>query len=148
MCRLKIKIIYLSLLLMLLSTLSTAEGFTIKVSVENLRNSKGVVQFALYNKDGTIPDEKYQKQYRKHIEKISHNSAESIFTGLPKGRYAINILHDENSNGRIDKGILLPTEGIGFSNYDTISIINKPNFTKASFELNSDTKRSIRVIYL
>ncbi len=66
-------IIYISLLLVLLPTLSTAKGFTLKISVDNLRDSKGVVQFALYNKDGTIPDEKYQKQYRKHVEKISNN---------------------------------------------------------------------------
>jgi len=144
----KLKIISISLLLMLVSTLSSADGFTLKVSVDNLRNSKGVVQFVLYNKDGTIPDEKYQKQYRKHGEKISKNRAETIFTGLPKGRYAINILHDENKNGKIDKGLLLPTEGIGFSNYESINIINKPNFKKASFKLNSDTKKSIKVIYL
>jgi len=131
----KIKIIYLSFLLALLST-------------DNLRDSKGVVQFALYNRDGTIPDENYEKQYRKHVEKISNNRSETIFTGLPKGRYAINILHDENSNGKIDKGLLLPVEGIGFSNYDSINIINKPNFKKASFELNADTKKSIKVIYL
>lgn len=148
MNRVKIKIVYLSLLLALLSSISSADGYTIKVSVDNLRDAKGVVQFALYNKDGTIPDEKYQKQYRKHVEKISDNRAETIFTGLPKGRYAINILHDENSNGKIDKGFLLPTEGIGFSNYDSISITNKPNFKKASFKLDSDVQKSIKVIYL
>ncbi|SFV53437.1 hypothetical protein MNB_SV-6-848 [hydrothermal vent metagenome] len=145
---LKIKIVYLSLLLALLSSISSASGFTLKVSVDNLRNSKGVVQFALYNKDGTIPDENYQKQYKKHIENISKNRAETLFTDLPEGRYAINILHDENKNGEIDKGLLLPTEGIGFSNYDSISITNKPNFKKASFKLNLDTKKSIKVIYL
>jgi len=34
-----------------------AETYILTVKVENLRNSKGVVQFALYNKDNSIPDE-------------------------------------------------------------------------------------------
>jgi len=139
---------YLSILLVLLSSIASADGFTLRVSVDNLRDSKGVVQFSLYNKDGTIPDEKYQQQYREHIEKISNNKSETIFTDLPKGRYAIKILHDENSNGKIDKGFLLPLEGIGFSNYKSLNIVNKPNFKKASFELNANTKKSIKVIYL
>lgn len=37
------------------------ETYSLTVEVNNLQNSKGVVQFALYNKDGTIPDEEYKK---------------------------------------------------------------------------------------
>ena len=52
-----------------------------------------------------------------------------------KGNYAVNILHDENNNGKIDKGLILPKEGIGFSNYSSIGLTNRPNFKKANFEL-------------
>jgi len=38
-----------------------AGKYTLTVKVENLRNSKGVVQFSLYNEDGTLPDEKYER---------------------------------------------------------------------------------------
>ena len=43
--------------------------FTLTVNVNDLRNSTGIVQFALYNKDDTIPDEKYEKgmQIRKSV---------------------------------------------------------------------------------
>ncbi len=124
-----------------------ANTFFLKVEVDNLRNSKGVVQFTLYNKNGTIPDEKYEKYYKKRIAEIKNRSSFVIFKNLPKGRYAINILHDENKNGKIDKGFLLPIEGIGFSNYKSIGLTNKPNFKKASFELNSNLKKTIKVIY-
>jgi uncharacterized protein (DUF2141 family) len=30
------------------------------------------------------------------------------------------LLHDENKNGKIDKGFILPKEGIGFSNFQSI----------------------------
>ncbi|HHD82878.1 MAG TPA: DUF2141 domain-containing protein, partial [Bacteroidetes bacterium] len=34
------------------------ETYSLTIKVKDLRNSKGVVQFSIYNKDGSIPDEK------------------------------------------------------------------------------------------
>ena len=107
--------------------------YSLTVTVDGLRNSKGIVQFSLYNKDGSIPDEEYKKYYKKEIGKISGSSSSIIFNNLPKGIYAVNILHDENVNGKIDKGFIFPIEGIGFSNYDSIGLTNRPGFTKARF---------------
>jgi uncharacterized protein (DUF2141 family) len=142
------KIAYTVLFILGLSTVTFATNtFSLRVTVDNLRNSKGVVQFALYNKDGTVPDEKYEKYYKKQTAKIVNGSSSTIFKDLPEGRYAVNILHDEDENGKIDKGFLLPNEGIGFSNYTSIGLTNKPNFKKASFELNSDMEKKIKIIY-
>ncbi|WP_457617608.1 DUF2141 domain-containing protein [Lutibacter sp.] len=121
--------------------------FSLTVKVTHLRNSKGVVQFALYNKEGSIPDEKYKKYYIKDIAPIKENYSTITFSNLPQGKYAINILHDENKNGKIDKGFILPKEGIGFSNYQSIGIRNRPKFSKASFMLNTNTTKEIKVIY-
>jgi len=123
------------------------QGYSLSVKVDHLRNSKGNVQFTLYNKDGTIPDEKYQKFYRQLQGKIKAGVSVVTFSHLPEGRYAINILHDENQNKRIDKGLLLPIEGIGFSNYKSIGLRNRPNFSKASFTINTDITKHITVIY-
>ena len=41
------------------------QTYTIEIIVEDLRNSTGVVQFALYNQEGSIPDEKYKHYYVK-----------------------------------------------------------------------------------
>jgi uncharacterized protein (DUF2141 family) len=117
------------------------------VTVKDLRNNKGDVQFSLYNKKGTIPDKNYTKYYKKAVASIKNSSASVTFRNLPEGRYAVNILHDENQDGQIAKGLMLPTEGIGFSNYNSIGIGNKPNFEKASFEVDHDMTKSIKVIY-
>jgi len=122
--------------------------FSLTVEMENLRNSKGVVQFALYNKDGSIPDEHYKNYFRMKKGNINNGKATITFTNLPEGKYAVNILHDENNNGRIDKGMFLPKEGIGFSNYASIGLTNRPNFRKASFELKQDKTIKVRVIYM
>ena len=37
--------------------------------------------------------------------------------------------------------------GIGFSNYSNIELANQPNFSKASFELDSDIKVPVIIIY-
>jgi len=124
------------------------ESYSLTIKVENLRNSKGVVQFAIYNKEGSIPDEKFKKVYKKDIATIYNNTSTITFNNLPNGNYAVNILHDENKNGKIDKKFILPKEGIGFSNYKSIGFTNKPNFSKASFELDSKTEINIKVIYM
>ena len=122
---------------------------SLTIKVEKLQNSKGVVQFVLYNKDGSIPDEKFKKYYQKQIGTIGkNNTAISIFENLPSGRYAVNILHDENKNGEIDKGFILPIEGVGFSNVNKLGLLNGPSFIKSSFELKTDSTLTVKIIYM
>ena len=122
-------------------------NYSLTVKVEGLRNSEGMVQFALYNKDDTIPDEQYKKYYRKQTVNINNGSSYVIFNDLPKGRYAVNALHDENMDGKIDKGFILPIEGIGFTNYTSIGLGNRPNFLKASFNITTNEIKFIKIIY-
>lgn len=122
--------------------------FSLTVEVRNLRNNEGSVVFALYNREDAFPDEHYNKYYKKRIGKIENGKSSVIFKDLPEGKYAVNILHDEDNNGKIKKGFLLPKEGIGFSNYQSIGIGNKPKFSKASFMLHRDFKIDVKVIYM
>ena len=139
----------LTLAVFLLSMSSNpTEYYSLTVKVKDLRNSNGVVQFALYNKDGTIPDEDYVNYYKKLNGEIKNGSATVTFANLPKGTYAINILHDEDKNGKIKKGWVMPVEGIGFSNFSSIGFSNRPNFKKASFSLESNLTKSVKIIYL
>ena len=126
---------------------NNVETFSLTVKVEGLRNSEGLVQFALYNKDDSIPDEQYKKYYRKQTVNINNGSSHTIFNDLPKGRYAVNALHDVNMNGKIDKGFILPIEGIGFTNYTSIGLGNRPNFLKASFNITTNEIKFIKIIY-
>ncbi len=122
-------------------------GFSLTVQVDHLRNSDGTLQFTLYNREGSIPDEKFNKYFKICTTKISNGSATALFENLPEGKYAVNILHDENNNGKIDKGFILPKEGIGFSNYQSIGLAHIPKFKKASFDLKSDLKIQVKIIY-
>ena len=124
------------------------EACSLTIEVNNLRNANGVVQFALYNKDGSIPDEKFEKYYKIGKGEIVNGSSAITFDNIPIGRYAVNILHDENKNGKIDKRFILPIEGIGFSNFQSIGLTNRPNFSKASFEVKENKSIHVKVIYM
>ena len=125
-----------------------AKTLSLTIEVKNLRSEKGVVQFALYNKDGSIPDEDYENYYKIVKGEIVNGSSTITFKNIPSGKYAVNILHDENKNGKIDKGFILPIEGIGFSNFRSIGLTNRPNFSKASFELKENKTINVKVIYM
>jgi uncharacterized protein (DUF2141 family) len=124
-----------------------ATHYQLTVSVAELRNSEGTLLFSLYNREGSIPDKKLNNHFRLLKGEISRGKAEVTFSGLPAGKYAIGVLHDENNNGEIDKGFMLPEEGVGYSNYTTINIKNRPAFSKASFNLKSDTTVVVKINY-
>ncbi|MFA6946290.1 MAG: DUF2141 domain-containing protein [Pedobacter sp.] len=147
----KIIIIIKSLLvIVLLSSFSIQKQETCSLTVDvcELRNSKGTVQFALYNSEDAFPDEHYKKYFKKLTGKIVNGTSTVTFENLPEGKYAVNILHDENNDGKIKKGIILPKEGIGFSNFQSIGFSNRPSFSKASFSVLNDKKIKVNIIYL
>jgi len=124
------------------------ETFSLTVEVTGLRNSEGSVLFALYNREDAFPDEHYKKYLKKVTGRVVNGASSAIFKNLPKGRYAVSILHDEDGDGKIKKGLILPKEGVGFSNYQSIGLSNRPSFAKASFAIRSDTKIVVRIVYL
>jgi len=142
--------IQLVLIILLLSSFNSKMdvAFHLTIEVDGLRNSNGIVLFALYNRDDSFPDEHYKKCIKKLTCKIIEESSTVTFESLPEGKYAISILHDENSDGKINRGLILPKEGIGFSNYESIGFSNRPAFQKASFNLNSDMKLKVKIVYL
>ena len=121
---------------------------SLTVKVHNLRNSEERIRYNIYNREDVFPDEDFERICDKGYGPIGRKNASFTFKGLAERRYAVNILHDENKNDRIDKGYFLPVEGIGFSNYDSFGLMNRPAFNKASFYLNSDTTIRVKTIYL
>lgn len=131
------------------NTDSTTEAYNLTVNIENLKNTKGTLIFSLYNSEGSLPDEKFERYFKKNIATIDDKNVQVTFKDLPEGQYAVTVLHDENNNGKIDKKFMLPLpkEGVGFSNYNDFGLSNRPNFKDASFNLNKDRMITVKVIY-
>jgi len=66
---------------------------------------------------------------------INGGAATLQWSGLPHGRYAVVVFHDENDNGRIDHNLLrMPAEPLGFSNAFVLSWHSGlPSFEKLQF---------------
>jgi uncharacterized protein (DUF2141 family) len=58
---------------------------------------------------------------------------------LPRGDYAIAVIHDENSNKKLDTFAGIPKEGFGFSNNPAI-LFGPPRFSAARFTLGGDAE--------
>ncbi len=118
------------------------EGLSIVIT--NLRNNKGHVLVSLYNGAEGYPD-KPEKAIRKGRLIVKDNSAWVKFTGLPAGKYAVAILHDENDDQKMNTNFFgLPKEGYGFSN-NVMGTFGPPSFTKASFSINTNIVTSISI---
>ncbi len=114
---------------------------SITVEIKNIRYEKGGNIFL------EICDESNHT-----VKKLKHliGSKEDtifIFTNLPFGKYAVRAFHDENNNGKLDKGVFgQPIEGWGVSN-DARGFMCAPTLSKMLFMHNSATKISFKLSY-
>ena len=135
-------------LFLFLFVFSFIKALNLTVIVTGFKNNNGMAQISLYNKYGTIPDKNQDKYYKTKRVFIINKRAIYIFKHLPKGRYAVSVYHDENNNHKLDRGLFLPKEGVGLSNFYKFSLFNFPSFKKASFLLKKDKTVKISIIYL
>ena len=58
-----------------------------------------------------------------------------VIPNVAAGRYAIQVMHDRNANGKLDTNIVgIPTEPYGFSN-DAAANFGPPDFADAAFQV-------------
>lgn len=70
------------------------------------------------------------------------------FGPVPSGTYAIALIHDENANGKLDKRLMIPREGFGFSRNAPVRL-GPPSFASAAFAVDAHGQRqAIRMRYL
>lgn len=103
----------------------------IKATVTNLNSEEGDVLFALYTEENFLkepaiyPVETY----------IRNGKAFATFEKVPSGTYAIAVLHDRNSNKRMD----FDANGMPKENYGTSGnslSYGPPNWAESKFEYN------------
>ena len=124
--------------------LSSTQPPALSVTISHLRNSKGHVLISLFRDGQGFPDNG-AIAFRKASLEIRDKKAAVQFPGLPAGRYAIAILHDENDDGKMNKNALgMPKEGYGFSNNVT-GAFGPPAFWRASFDYAAGTAKQLTI---
>jgi uncharacterized protein (DUF2141 family) len=123
-----------------------ARGGEVEVRLEGARSAKGLLRVcltrdpALFLKCNLDP-----AAYKQSIPAAA--SAKVTFADVAPGDYALVVLHDENGNGKADRMLGIPREGVGFSNNPVIRT-GPPKFAAARFHVGeAAVKETIRLKY-
>jgi uncharacterized protein (DUF2141 family) len=107
----------------------------IHVDISDLRSDEGQLLCALYSSaQADAFPKKADKAVARLTAKIAGGQAVCEFTGVAPGTYAVSVVHDENSNGKLDTNFIgMPREGVGASN-DAKGHMGPPKFSVAAFQ--------------
>jgi uncharacterized protein (DUF2141 family) len=115
-----------------LTQVQPSSNDVIQVEIDGLRNDKGQVLCALFSSATDFP-KKTDKAVARAKSVISQRQASCEFRGVAAGRYAVSVVHDENSNGKLDTNFMgIPSEGVGASN-GAKGHLGPPKFEAAAF---------------
>jgi uncharacterized protein (DUF2141 family) len=137
-------------ILLLLTTLSFAQiapTSKLEIRITGMRSTNGKISVNLFNKEDGFPDDP-ETSYAWKTVNIDPDTVVIVFEDLPYGEYAVSVLHDENSNGIMEKNFLgIPKEGFAFSNNYAPKIMS-PSFSDAMFVLDQALmKAELKVLY-
>lgn len=113
---------------------SGASGTAVRITVEGVKQSSGVLRVQLYR--GTKDDWLQKGRWINRIEMPARAGTMTVCMPAPAaGTYAIAVRHDINGNGKTD----LSTDGGGMSNNPNINIFNlgRPSHTRTAFTMNN-----------
>jgi uncharacterized protein (DUF2141 family) len=129
-----------------LLTAASAPPPKVDVSITGLRSAKGQILVCLTTNPKAFPDCSKDKGSVRMAVKAA-DAGDFAVHAPAAGTYAIAVVHDENSNNKLDTAIFLPKEGFGFSRNPTITV-GPPSFKSASFAVAGDMRQSIKMKYM
>lgn len=115
------------------------------VDVAGMRSAKGLIQVCLTADPDNFPN--CVDDARASTKTVPARQHEMAFEGLPPGRYALAVIHDENGNAKLDTFAGIPREGFGFSRNPAIRF-GPPKFNSARFEIDGPTRQQVRMKYM
>ncbi len=120
---------------LLLAVAGTAAAADLTVEVTDIRVQAGQLKLAVVD-SADAWDGKAEPVAADTVTPAAA-TATFHFKDLPPGIYAVQVMHDENGNGKLDTNFVgMPTEGYGFSNNPRV--MRKPTWDEARFELGAD----------
>ena len=106
--------------------------------VHGLKHERGQVVANLFRQGDDVMNHK--NRFRQALAPADGGDTTLSFRGLPHGRYAIVVFHDENGNGELDHNMFrFPAEPLGFSNNFRLGPLSGfPTFEKLGFSFSAD----------
>jgi uncharacterized protein (DUF2141 family) len=116
------------------ATLAHAGDLT--VTITDVRAHKGTLSVAVVNTEaGWNNQEKPVAAERLALADQGKDGGPVVFRfTLPAGSYAVQVMHDENDNGKLDANFMgIPIEGYGFSNNP--QVMRRAYFNESKFDV-------------
>ena len=111
---------------------------SVRVVVKGIKPVKGNVGLLIFNSKQGFPSDE-RKALKQSVIQVTASTMEYVFEGLAPGKYAVAIIHDENSNRKLDTNFMgIPREGYGVSN-NIVNMFSPPGFDESSFTLKPGT---------
>lgn len=142
------KKIVLLIALILLSQVN-AKAAELTLSVEGVRNNNGNVVMVIFKDKSAFNGARTDQAHSVVALKATKGEQAAVLKDFPLGKYAVIILHDENTNERLDTNSRgFPTEGYAYSN--NVGKMSVPTFKDASFELTAEKSetQNMKLIYI
>jgi uncharacterized protein (DUF2141 family) len=128
--------------LLLTSVLLHAKDVTITVT--GVRNAKGRIAALVFSNEKGFPDVVKAAAHQAQIP-AKAGTVVLKFSGVPAGRYAVSILHDEDGDGKLATNFIgIPREGVGISNGFGDS---RPKFAKSLTDIKPGDNLTIALRY-
>lgn len=118
---------------------------SLQIEISNLRSAKGVVRICVTRDPADFPDCRAGAGAIKRT--VAASDPRVRIDGLPAGEYAIAVIHDANSNAKLDTTLGIPREGFGFSRNPAIRF-GPPSFKSARFAVHGTEIQQVRIRYL
>ena len=116
------------------------------MAVEGLRSTQGVIRICLTSRPDFFPDCAGDPDKR-NFSIPAGESAAIPLGSVPPGGYALAIIHDQNSNRKLDTFMGIPREGVGFSRNPPIRF-GAPSFRSARFDVaGGEVRQQVRMRY-
>ena len=114
------------------ATVHAAEPAPLSVTITDVRNTEGHLFVAVESSEAGW-NFKAESAAKTKLP-ASKGQVTHVFEGLPPGKYAVMVIHDENANGKLDSNFMgIPSEGYGFS--QNPRVMRRATFEEAQFEL-------------
>jgi len=115
---------------------------TVLLEVSSFKNTRGTLNCRLFTKASDFPDGKGILTVR---TPIAGANTTCTFPNVEPGTYAVAVVHDENSNGKLDKNFVgVPSEGYGVSNNKTYAL-SAPKWDESVFTIAPSESKTLQV---
>ena len=108
---------------------SPAASERVRVEVAGLRSDAGLLRAAVCTRD------EFLRPRCSHAGASPAGEGQVTIEGVPEGRWAVQVFHDEDGDGDLDRQGRRPLEGMGFSR-DARMRFGPPRFADAAFALD------------